>query len=293
MVAPFSIVIPTYRRGSMLRQTLPSYLETDPNEVVIVDDASGPPHDGMLDQLTADPRVRVIRLHRHGGQQEAKNEGASAARNEWIVFGEDDVWFTPEYPATLIGHASQADAQVASGSAPFIEPHLLSRPRELNDAIRSDRSIGQHPPDSFLGLAWRVEVLPSGDIVTPLLPAVAAVHSSVFDRVRFDPRFRGNAFREETDFFLSCSEAGFRTIRCPHAMCGHMKTHGSALPGGSWTMGHVRYAAQMLSNNWLLLRKHAHLFRGVAEGTEGSQGLLSLQWAFGRSMVRRLVRPGH
>jgi 16S rRNA (cytidine1402-2'-O)-methyltransferase len=36
-------------------------------------------------------------------------------QSEWIVFGEDDVWFTDDYPDVLLDHARRAGALVASG----------------------------------------------------------------------------------------------------------------------------------------------------------------------------------
>jgi hypothetical protein len=112
----------------------------------------------------------------------------------------------------------------------------------------------------------------------------------VFDVVRFDPGFLGNAFREETDFYMSCAEAGILSIHCPHVACGHMKEHARATPGGSWTMSRPRYAVQMASNNWRLLRKHRGLIREARAEAGRGGGLLRMQGGFLLSMLARL-RP--
>ncbi len=122
-------------------------------------------------------------------------------------------------------------------------------------------------------------------MLTPLLAATGAVHRSVFERVRFDPGYGGNAFREETDFFFSCAEAGIRSIHCPHASCGHMKVHSRSTPGGSWTMGRPRYAAQMVRNNWRLLRKHEALIRRARTAAGRPSGPLRMQGEFLLSML--------
>jgi hypothetical protein len=213
------------------------------------------------------------------------------ATTEWIVFGEDDCWYPPEYPATLIDHARRADALAISGSARLILPDMLDGPlAKLNELIRSAPSTGRHPPNELLATPWPVEKTQSGDLVTPLLTAGAAIQSSVFERVRFDPGFRGNAFREETDFFLSCYEAGIRTVRCPHAVCGHMKTDQRALGGGAWAMGRLQYGYHMAANNWRLLRKHAGLFRELRSAAGRPASLPRIQAEFIAEVIARIRR---
>lgn len=174
MAPTFSIVIPTYRRGTLLRRMLPSYISTDPLEVIVVDDGSGRMDQPALQSAAEVPRVELIHLP-HRGTAAARNEGVRRAQGDWIVFGEDDVWFTPEYPTTLIDHSIRAAALAASGCAPLMDPALLSGSREeLEELIRSTPMVDR-PPDKLLGVQWPVERLESGDVLTPLLTAVAAV----------------------------------------------------------------------------------------------------------------------
>jgi glycosyltransferase involved in cell wall biosynthesis len=288
MAPTFSIVIPTYRRGTLLRRVLPSYLSTGALEVIVVDDGSGPRDQAALDAAEV-PGVRLIH-QRHRGTPSARNEGLMQAEGEWVVFGEDDIWFTPEYPTTLIEHSLRAGALVAGGRVPLVDPVKLSGPRnELESVIRSKPMLDRSP-DRFLGVPWKVERLESGDIVTPLLAAVAAVHRSVFDRVRFDPQFGGNAFREESDFFLACLEAGIRAIHCPHATCGHMKVHARSTRGGAWAMGRPRYVLQMAANNWRFVRKHEAVLRAVRREAGRSGGPMRMQAEFLLSLLKR-IRP--
>src|SRR5439155_11242468 len=139
-----------------------------------------------------------------------------------------------------------------------------------------------------LGARWPVQRLPSGDLLTPLLTATAAVHRSVFNRVRFDPNYRGNAFREETDFFFTCLERGIQTLYCPHVACGHMKSHAGSAPGGSWSMSRPRYALQMLINNWRFLRRHDALLRRVRGAAGLRTGSIRMQARFLLTVLGRM-----
>ena len=289
--ASFTIVIPTYRRAAMLARTLPSALATEAAEVVVVDDGSAPADIAAIHDLAeSDRRIRLLALDGHVGLPAARNAGVQAAGSEWIVFGEDDVWLPAGYPGTLIDHAVAEGARIACGRVPLVHPSKLDgSPEELDAAIERSGVTG-YPSDRFLGTPWPVDTLPGGDVLTPLLAATAAIQRSVFDVVRFDPGFRGNAFREETDFFMSCAEAGIRSIHCPHAACGHMKEHARATRGGSWTMSRPRYAHQMASNNWRLLRKHRGLIREARAQAGMGGGPLRMQGEFLLSMLGRL-RP--
>jgi glycosyltransferase involved in cell wall biosynthesis len=287
----FSIVIPTYRRARTLESVLPSYLATGAAEVVLVDDGSGPPEGALLEELARHDGVQLVRLP-HVGLPAARNAGIDAASGEWIVFGEDDCWYPADYPSVLIAHAIEFGAMACSGSARLVHPGLLTGdPGELDRTIRSGETVGQHDPDRLLGLPWPVQRLSSGDVLTPLLTAGAAIHRSVFQRVRFDPRYRGNAFREETDFFLSCHELGLPTLRCPHAVCGHLKVHARGGGGGAWAMGRARYGWHMAANNWRFVRKHRDALVRARRAAGSHGGPVRIQLEFMRDLLRRARTP--
>jgi GT2 family glycosyltransferase len=276
----FSIVIPTYRRGGLLLATLASYLRTDARRVIVVDDASGREHESFLELAESDPRVTLIRQQRRGGLPRARNRGVLESDTDWIVFGEDDVWFPNGYAATLIQHARRAGASIASGRVPLVHPRYLTAP--VTDLDRAIRSAASREPSRgrIMGARWPTETLSTVDMVTPLLSACAAVRRSVFESVRFDSSFTGNSFREETDFFLTCAERGLRTIHCPHAVCGHMKETARSTPGGVWSMSKAAYAASMLANNWRFIRRHATSLGSVRRAAGRSASPIAMQGTF-------------
>lgn len=89
----FSVIIPTYNRLPLLRQTLESVWAqrfTD-CEVIVVDDGST---DGTLSHLQSfGERVRVI-TQPNRGPGVARNAGAAAAAGSYLAFlDSDDLWF--------------------------------------------------------------------------------------------------------------------------------------------------------------------------------------------------------
>jgi len=111
----FSIVIPTFQRRHLVRRAIESALmfarEVGDTEVVIVDDAS---NDGTFEELTDAYRGEIERglivLHRrpqNGGEAVAKNEGARAARGEWVIFLDSDDHLLPVAAGAIPGFAAR------------------------------------------------------------------------------------------------------------------------------------------------------------------------------------------
>ncbi|MEG3439828.1 glycosyltransferase [Pannus brasiliensis CCIBt3594] len=95
---PFiSVIIPTYNRGALLRETIESVLQqTYRNyEVIIIDDASG---DGTADWIAEHyPELPLIRLSENVGGAEARNIGLRQAKGDFIAFLDHDDRWMPDY----------------------------------------------------------------------------------------------------------------------------------------------------------------------------------------------------
>ena len=95
----FSLVIPTHNRAALLRRTLAHLLKLDEIagcEIIVVNDGSTDDTGAVLEQYRQMfPRIiRVITLE-NGGPGRARNFGVEAARNERILFVDDDVFPRP------------------------------------------------------------------------------------------------------------------------------------------------------------------------------------------------------
>jgi glycosyltransferase involved in cell wall biosynthesis len=91
-------VIPYYRAHHYVEEAVASILaQTHRNlDVVIVNDGSFEPEDDVLENLTADPRVRVVnQLHR--GDLTARNLGLRLAGGEYLLMFDADNVLEPEF----------------------------------------------------------------------------------------------------------------------------------------------------------------------------------------------------
>lgn len=91
-----SVVIPTYNRASLLRETIDSVLAQTykPIEIIVVNDGSTDDTSRMLDE---DYAGRVIHLLKaNGGGTAARNSGIQAARGQFINVLDHDDLFLPQ-----------------------------------------------------------------------------------------------------------------------------------------------------------------------------------------------------
>jgi Glycosyl transferase family 2 len=146
---PFcSVIIPTYNRAELLRETLDSVLRQEGTdyEIIVVDDGS--PED--LSQLAEEYRTRVTFLRQeNAGPSAARNRGAAAARGEYLAFlDSDDVWLS----WTL---ATYRQAIVERGRPAFVAgcPRVFADPVELAEIANA--------PLEALGFA---DYLSAGDV---------------------------------------------------------------------------------------------------------------------------------
>ncbi len=240
-----SVVLPTYNRASALPGALSDLLALERvDEVVVVDDGSTDATPSVLAER-AHPRLRVVRAPRNEGAPAARNRGVAAARGDWVLFAEDDCRFPADFARVLREEAQAQDAQVVG--APMVHPR--GGPLAPALAAARARAAGDGGLDDVAGF-------PPAALHTPLLPAPSLVSRALAARVRFDEGYRGNAYREETDFFLRALAAGARLVLTPRTYFWEA----GRFPGGQ---ARPRLAAEWwtLRNNWRFLRRHGPWLR--------------------------------
>ena len=102
----FSVVIPTFQRSALLRETLDSlHRQTDKDfEVVVVCDGDDAATRTLAQDYRANYPLKWIFQGANKGQASARNEGACAAQGELLVFLDDDTTPTDEWLASHRRH---------------------------------------------------------------------------------------------------------------------------------------------------------------------------------------------
>ena len=268
-----SLVLPSHNRADALRTNLPNMLAlegVDEFIIVIADNTL----DGTPEVVAeiGDPRLRLLRKPGPAGTSAQRNFGVRAASGRWVQFGEDDCRFPPDYSAVLRSTAESFDAQIAGAPWMHVEPGV--DPFERLAALRTG-SPGRPSLDAHGGV-------PSEVIETPFIPAPALVRRDVFDNILFDEGYTGNAYREETAFFIEATRAGYRCVLTPFTASYQERQWQS----GGARMSPLGYELSALRNNWRFLRLHGDW---LAERGD-IPGKLRFQAAFAAERAGKIVR---
>ena len=111
-----SVLIPCRNEAPRLAATLDAVLALRWREfeVVVIDDASDDGSDALLAAWAArEPRLRTLRLERHGGKAAALNAGMGQARHAWLLCLDADSRPAPEALAWLMA-ACRRDPRLAA-----------------------------------------------------------------------------------------------------------------------------------------------------------------------------------
>src|SRR5690348_13429372 len=113
-----SVVIPTYNRTTMVRQTLAHLarqtLPADKIEVCLVDDGSTDDTQGLSkDEF---PFALSFLQHHRQGATEARNAGARASHGQVLVFLDDDIWPETVAVETLVQGCLENERTVMLGT---------------------------------------------------------------------------------------------------------------------------------------------------------------------------------
>jgi glycosyltransferase involved in cell wall biosynthesis len=292
VTAPITILIPTYNRIRALEAVWPSYFgHPDVERVIVIDDGST---DGTTQTVeewgrSAPIPVQVVRHESQRGQPASRRTGIAAAITEWVLFGEDDVWLSADYCSMLLREAGELGASIIAGRVvtarvpgPFSRDLLVDPPSELVDAS-SVFDLSAMDAD----FSSRT----SGPIPAPYLHSIALIKREIFDAVSFDTWYTGNAWREETDFYLAANARGARAFFTPDTVCYHLR--GPICASGGHRINRFFFEYLAWRNTRHLVSKHWEYLH-AAYGVRGPVFLWMLRYYFRRQMtqLRRITRHG-
>ncbi|ABA20990.1 Glycosyl transferase, family 2 [Trichormus variabilis ATCC 29413] len=264
-----SVVIPTYGREEILRDSIVDVLNQDyPNYEVLVVDQS-PKHkpeiETYLEEVAAAGKVKWFRLD-WASLPGARNYAIRRASGEIVLFIDDDVKLKPGF---LAAHAKN---YIQNPDVGAVAGRVFDR-MKLGDS-GGNLEIEYLPPEAMdPGVAWyHIDLVHT---VKPQQVLTARGCNMSFRReiftkygLRFDERFRGSAVREESDFCLRLRQTGYKIWYDPEADLIHLGEE----TGGCHdiSMRSLQYQFTFYHNHFLLglknlnfsqaLRLYARLF---------------------------------
>jgi len=252
-----TVIIPTFNRASLLLQTIPTYLQQDVCEIILIDDCSSD-NTAEISKILMEKykSIRYIRLEKNSKQVVAKNIGIKAASSEWIYFGDDDSVLSSGSISNLLKTASKYNANVVGAKALYMNDGDCENVEEFVEAnnqygltIKEIVDLKSFKTNFSLNFPMPVEV--------PFTHACALIETDLAKNIMFDENFTGNCYREETDFFLRCKFAGAKIMYDSSAVQTNLPR--KIATGGAHSSGKIKWYFYTIKNNYYFLKKNVKL----------------------------------
>lgn len=251
-----SVVLPSFNRARLLPITIPTYFQEDVSEVILVDDCSSDNTAEVVKELqTRFPTLRYFRNEVNSKQPYTQNVAISKVQLEYIYFGDDDSVLYPGSIRNLLNVMREKNADIVGGRAlALFFPEQIDELDEFLSHYRNRIATEANQIVDLSTLSTNFTYTVKEPIRVPFCHASCLCKTQVAREMQFDVKIEGNAYREETDFLIRATLAGYtiyytssaNQINLPSAMCS----------GGARSKNHRHWAENAIRNNDYFIDKN-------------------------------------
>lgn len=251
-----SVVLPSFNRARLLPITIPTYFQEDVSEVILVDDCSSDNTAEVVKELqTRFPTLRYFRNEVNSKQPYTQNVAISKVQSEYIYFSDDDSVLYPGSIRNLLNVMREKNADIVGGRAlALFFPEQIDELDEFLSHYRNRIATEANQIVDLSTLSTNFTYTVKEPIKVPFCHASCLCKTQVAREMQFDVKIEGNAYREETDFLIRATLAGYtiyytssaNQINLPSAMCS----------GGARSKNHRHWAENAIRNNDYFIDKN-------------------------------------
>ncbi len=251
------VILPTYNRANSLRLVLGSYFSQEYfTRLILVDDASTDDTQSLAKELEQQYGDRFIyhKMPKKSTTPNLRNIGLGYVKSPWVFMGEDDVLLPENHFGVLLNKAQELKADIISGRRIYMFEGQSQQ--EAIDFANQDygKIFVKYPFEGYF------ERVVDKIIKVPYVHANALINSCVFKQVQYDPKYIGNAFREELDFYLRALNSGFESYLIPDTLSFHLKNTKFNSSGGARRF-RIKYEWQVWYNSARCFYKNRGILR--------------------------------
>jgi glycosyltransferase involved in cell wall biosynthesis len=250
------IVMPTYNRANALRKTIDSYMNQEfLGKFILLDDCSTDDTPEFAAALAEKYPGKII-YHRESKKTTTpylRNIGVGLSHAEYIFMGEDDVYLPPDHFTVLLEKMNELGADIIGGR------RINLRRGQTNEQALAIANCDRQSVLVTVPFEQYFERFIDAPLMVPAMHSNSLIKRSIFETVSYDPEYGGNAFREETDFFLRAFGAGFKLVLIPDTIIYHLKNTLVNNTGGS-RKKRLAYEWQVWKNSWRFFIKNKDIF---------------------------------
>lgn len=208
-----SLVVPTRNRAHTLRLVAESYYrQASVTEIIFVNDAGSDNTGSLVQELARrfpNVETRIISNPMRLGASQARNIGVAIAKNDYVLFCDDDEYLESTYAEKCLTKLVESGAGAVSGRRVY-----LREGETIEQALsRFGKGLRRSKPFNAILCEYVNGAIFEEDIEIPITNAVIITKKSLLRRFPFDGYYtRGNQYREETDYQMNLFVNGYRIL---------------------------------------------------------------------------------
>ena len=204
-----SIIIPSFNRAHLLPEVIPSYVQKNVCEIIIVDDKSTDNTEEVVENLKKDYPIIVyfkskIKIRQTG----AKNIGISIAKGEYCYFGDDDSILKEGSIKSLVNSSKKYPNSIIASRHIYMKEDENLKQVLTDSNVNKFESLTQIFDKSVINidLSKKFDKIIEVPFCTYcfLIPTISAKTNL------FHEGFVKTCFREETDFIMQMCKRGMK-----------------------------------------------------------------------------------
>ena len=293
------IVIPTYNRAHLLEKVISTYVNQkgenfELNEIIIVDDYSGDNTKEVIEKLKDKYKIlKYCRLSKNSKQQIAKNTGIELLNKntELVYFGDDDAILIPGSIEYLVETLEKYEADIVGARALWAE--------KIDDIVNYKNFIKKaknNEDDEIVN--FEKDIFNFSNIyqepkVVPVTHSYFLIKKIAIGSTRFSSIYRGNSYREETDFILEINKKGKKIMYDSRAVgINYPRIFAT---GGSHKKGvigkYLWYYFWVIKNNNVFLNKNYNYLKNKNYIKSG-KNILKIKFIYilGKRVLKKYIR---
>lgn len=276
-----TVIIPTYNRAHLLPKIIPSYLQQRVSKIIIVDDASTDNTPEVVGELVKEiPIIQYFRQKVNSKQAAAKNVGIDNTYTEWIYFGDDDSILMPNSINILFETCIKYNAEICGAKALYMQTEEDEKD-PLTYVEKMDLPLPKNKKIADLDILKGNFIYSFNEpIEVPYVHASALVKTSIAKKIKFDPEYIGNCYREETDFFLRANLAGAKIMYNSKAVQANLPR--KLATGGAHSSSKLKWYYYTIVNNHRFIKKN---WRAVRNKYDNASPALIMEAKFISKMI--------
>lgn len=252
-----SIIIPTYEREAVLESVIYTYLkQKHVKQLIILDDASKCKYKSVIDICSRECKCRNIEFvyyknAQNKGAAYCRNKGLELATEEYILWGEDDLYLDDNYTDILL---SKIDKSKAICGTIIYDVDIKKSNDELQKII-AEQQEKDRPLFDFTLLEGYYRKKVEHDQEIPFGHAILLVPKSAYENVVYYEGYTCNGYREESDAQVQMLESGYSIFYTSDTKCFHLKREKTD-KGGQHSQNFITYQYYKIRNNNIFINRH-------------------------------------